>query len=359
MKFIYKIHSGYDGFQPKRISERLVDGKFLRLGWKRYLDEVDKGDEVWVYFHGPHNFQDGVYAKGRVASKDVDKEELLLRVYKYRFSSPITDQITSTRIASIVATRYRQVFLLPADWETVSDCNAFFSARSCGQRRCEWCPVWKSLPLIRQPEIAWPPRLPSRLESFVSSYWVIPPRCFLSVSSIKVPFHQTTELLKSFKIGNKHLGYPFALAIFEALNRFDPTLVFDAIVPIPLSPDKAKSGEIHRTGLLAHELSLLMEIPVREALFLNGPVSKRRMLSAGYTYAQFQRAYSDLLGVTDSVQDLTRVLLLDDVSTTGGTLAMACEAIWNVNPQVEIVAVTAAQMILKAVVRHVDHLLTR
>ena len=350
MKFIYKIHSGYDGFQPKHISERLLNGKLLRLGWTRYLDEVEKGNEVWVYFHGPHRFTNGVYVKGRVASKDADSEEVLLRIYKYGLSNPITDQSTSTRVASIVATRYRQVFLLPDNWETVSGCNAFSSASSCGEHQCEWCSVWKSLPVIRQSEVAWPPKLPPRLESFIPGYWVIPPRCFLPASSIKAPFHRTTELLKSFKMGNQHLGYPFALAIFEALNRFDPTLEFDAIVHIPLSPDKAERGEIHRTRLLARELSQLMGVPAREELFLSGPISKRRMLSAGYTYAQFQRAYSGLLGVTDSVQNLSRILLVDDVSTYGGTLAMACEAIWNLNPKLDIVAATAAQMILKDVV---------
>jgi len=93
-----------------------------------------------------------------------------------------------------------------------------------------------------------------------------------------------------------------------------------------------------------------MGVPAREALFLSGHISKRRMLSAGHTYAQFQQAYSELLGVTDSVQNLSRILLVDDVSTYGGTLAMACEAIWNVNQKLEVVAATAAQMILKAVV---------
>lgn len=354
MKFIYKIHSGYDGFQPKRISERLLDAKSLKLGWRLYLDEVEKGDEVWVYFHGPHKFINGIYAQGRIVAVNPNSEEILLRLYKYEMTNPVTDQATSARIASIVATRYRQVFLLPVDWDTVAGCNVFSSAESCRGRRCEWCPVWKSLPVIGQAELAWPPRLPSGLKGFVPGYWAIPPRCFLPGSAIRLPIHQSTELLKAFKIGNQHLGYPFARAMFEALNRFDPTLEFDGIIPIPLSPDKAKRGEIHRTRVLAVELSRLMSVPVREALYLSGSISKRKMLSAGSSYAQFERAYERFLSVTDLVQGMSRILLVDDVSTHGGTLAIACKIIWRVNPNVEIVTTTAAQMVLKSVIRNIS-----
>src|ERR1700729_2536258 len=50
VKFLYKIYSGYDGFQPARIDGRMIDGKTLRLGWDKYLDVVEPGAEVWVYF---------------------------------------------------------------------------------------------------------------------------------------------------------------------------------------------------------------------------------------------------------------------------------------------------------------------
>ena len=83
MTFLYKIHSGYDGFQPRRIPERLVQGKLLRLGWDRYIDVVEVGNEVWVYFHGPHSFTNGVYVKGYVHSIAADRRSLLLRVRTY------------------------------------------------------------------------------------------------------------------------------------------------------------------------------------------------------------------------------------------------------------------------------------
>jgi hypothetical protein len=53
LKFLYKIYSGYDGFTPARIPERLLPRSILRLSWARYMDSVEVGDEVWIYFHPP------------------------------------------------------------------------------------------------------------------------------------------------------------------------------------------------------------------------------------------------------------------------------------------------------------------
>lgn len=65
MKFVYKINSSFDGFRPSCIPARL-EGKSLELGWKTYVDVVELGDEVWVYFLGPHKFVNGIYARGIV-----------------------------------------------------------------------------------------------------------------------------------------------------------------------------------------------------------------------------------------------------------------------------------------------------
>jgi len=42
MKFLYKIYSGYDGFRPAVMPDRIHNHR-LRLGWKHYIDVVEKG----------------------------------------------------------------------------------------------------------------------------------------------------------------------------------------------------------------------------------------------------------------------------------------------------------------------------
>lgn len=350
MNFIYKIYSGYDGFQPKRIPNRLIDERYLLLGWKRYLDEIEVTDEVWIYFHGPHRFEPGVYIKGRVAAIDINADkEVRLRVYNYDTSSPLTDDKSSTRIATIVSARGRQVFLLPEDWETVSDCAIFSSADSCSRRQCEWCSTWQSFQRIRKPELRLPERMGTQVNAFIPAYWVIPPRCYLNSTAIRSSIHQVTQILKAFKTGNAKLAYPLARAMFEAIHEWGIVPDFDCIVPIPLSPEKAVKGEIHRTRLLALELSQLFGIPMRQFLKLSKAISKRRMLSDGYTYAQFEQAYSELLEMED-IDSIRHILLVDDVCTYGGTLKVASHVLRTKKSNLKISATTAVQMIVKSVV---------
>lgn len=348
MSFIYKIYSGYDGFQPRRIPERLTDRNRLLLGWKRYLDEVQIGDEVWVYFHGPHGFKPGVYAKGRVEVIDPSADrEVCLLVHDYDTALPLTDHRTSAYVATIVGTRGRQVFLFPSDWQTVSDCTVFSSADSCAQRRCDWCPTWKSFGRIREGTFRTPRRFEGEASTFVPAYWIIPPRCYLSSSVIQPSIRQVTHVLRSFKTGNYKLAYPLARAMFEAVREMGPVRDFDCVVPIPLSPDKAARGEIHRTRLLAQELSGLLGVPVRQLLRLSRGVSKRRMLSEGYTYAQFEEAFCRSLEAR-GVSSADHILLADDICTYGGTLRIAVRALKALNQDLQITAVVAAQMIVKS-----------
>ena len=55
--------------------------------------------------------------------------------------------------------------------------------------------------------------------------------------------------------------------------------------------------------------------------------------------------------VDAAARGLSRILLLDDVSTEGSTLRCAVQAFREVNADCSIVAATAGQMILKSVVR--------
>ena len=310
---------------------------------------MGKGDEVWIYFVGPHQFPPGVYAKCRVLLVDYDRQEVLARVHSYSDSTPLTDAPTNARIGKIVATRYRQVFVLPDDWETVPDCNLFSTASSCSKRRCDWCPEWRGLQRIDPNDMTKPARLPDGVEGFAAAYWAIPSRCYLSGISMAV--HRTTQLLSAYKTGNGNLAFPIALGMMEVLHDMDLVLDYDCIVPIPLSPDKIANGEINRTLLISRELSRLLNVPSREYLQLSSPISKRRMLSAGYTYTEFERAYADRLVVADEVTGVERLLLVDDVSTHGGTLKIASQALWHVNSDLKIVAAAGMQMVLKAVVR--------
>jgi predicted amidophosphoribosyltransferase len=362
VKFLYKINSGYDGFRPARIPARLDANGRLALGWSRYIDAVEDGSEVWVYFKGPahHRFEHGVYVKGEVDFVDVAANRVLLGNLEYSIDAPLTDAGTSAQVATAVGTWYRQVFIFPEELEPVAVCTVGDEgAPSCAERRCRQCATWRGLPIIQADDVFWPERLDEDVEDFIPGYWVLPPRNFLYYTgrTVRRPVRQTSELFYRFKTGEQTLAFPLALAIAAALREQDAG-EFDCIIPIPLSPEKEQAGEIHRTRLLSVELGQLLEVPVRELLTLDRPISKRALMrDAGLNEDEFEAAYRDALDVDDEQDAPQRALLVDDVCTKGSTLTAAYQVLQDAFPGVQVVAVTAGQMTVRAVVRDADSLL--
>ena len=344
MRFVYKIYSGFDGFRPAVIPERMEGGRRLRLGWRHYIDVVEKGWECWVYFHGPHKFEPGVYAQGIVDGIDHEALEVSLRVRDYATTSPITDREVTEQVATLVARRFRQVFVWPDEWTETPQC----SLAACTERRCGDCKTWAEFPLIEVGDVLPPSRLRRSVgyEDVVPAYWAVPRRCY--EYRIAAAVREITRRFTDFKMGEMGYAYPFACAMFEQLRRREQ-LDFDFVVPIPLSPDKARTREKHRTRFLARELGQLMGLPVREILRLTKPVSKRRMMALGYTAAQFEARYLASLEVEVPVA-ARRILLVDDVMTRGSTVAQALRIIARQRPDLRVVVVTAAQMIVKEAV---------
>jgi predicted amidophosphoribosyltransferase len=231
----------------------------------------------------------------------------------------------------------------PVNWSTAKD------ATHGPQHRCRSCPAWQNLAKIGNSHCAWPARLSRRFERFSPGLWVIPPRCYWRQAEISEPIHRGSQLFYRFKTGQSSLAFPLALAMYEALKQ-QQSLGFDCVVPIPLSPDKQERGHFNRTRILANELAALLGVRVADLLSLSAPISKRQFLSAGWTQAEFEYHYHQLLRVDARVTKYARILLLDDVCTQGSTLNCALRRIREAHPHAQLTATTAGQMLLKSVV---------
>jgi len=172
-----------------------------------------------------------------------------------------------------------------------------------------------------------------------------------SGGKIKESIRRTSELFYRFKFGESQLAYPLALGIANSLD-LRGLHDFECIVPIPLSPNKQKAGEINRTARLSKELSSLLDVPVSKLLSLKWSISKHTLRTHQHLSAvQFELKYLQALNVRPVAKRYRRILLLDDVATEGSTLRCAVERIASVNPDCEIVAASAGHMVLRNTVR--------
>jgi hypothetical protein len=355
VRWLYKIWGGYDGFRPSQIEHRMLPGGALELGWAKYADAVVPGEEVWVWFYEGTRFTPGVYAKGVVKSIDPLAEQVVIDTQHWATTQPLTSPGENALLANIVAPRYRQVFVLPDTFRQFDACTATLpSAPSCAAHQCDYCSFWRRLPQISRRHVSTPDLLVGRISAFAPAYWVVAPRSFAWNASTRLlpGVRRTTEMFYRFKTGEASLAYPLAKGMAASLVR-NNAADGDAIVPIPLSPDKVKAKEINRTRLLSDALSGLTQVPVVDALKLTTPIGKRVAINAGLSDAAFRTRYVEYLDVDASqLSEADRIILVDDVCTRGNTLFAVIRALRKQGIKAEISVSVAGQMTIRAAVRN-------
>jgi ComF family protein len=148
-------------------------------------------------------------------------------------------------------------------------------------------------------------------------------------------------MVHDFKYGRqRHLRYPLAGWLGETLC--DPRLrdrTFDVIVPVPLHPARERERGFNQAALLAELLSDAIAVPSR-------PVLERTRYTTTQTAYDRAERMENLHGAfrlrkKQDVRDL-RVLLIDDVLTTGSTLS-ECARVLKGAGAASVHAATAAR----------------
>ena len=126
---------------------------------------------------------------------------------------------------------------------------------------------------------------------------------------------ETRQLIHQLKFNAcEEAAALLAQAMADALTRRD----FDCIVPVPLHPARLRQRGFNQSLILAHELSARTGISVEESL-------RRDRYHAPQSRLPMKRRAANVRGAFSCVGDTSgkRILLLDDVRTTGST-ACAC-----------------------------------
>ena len=141
--------------------------------------------------------------------------------------------------------------------------------------------------------------------------------------------YRETRRFYAFKAGDLSHTPVYALRIARAL-RTGGAVDFDAVVPVPLSPDRAAAGASHRTLALARALSRALGAPALELLRLAAPITKHGDLPSDPTprdIAAWEFRYAAALRAAPAAARLRRILVVDDAVCRGATLARCLDAL--------------------------------
>lgn len=138
------------------------------------------------------------------------------------------------------------------------------------------------------------------------------------------------------------LGAWFAARLAEVVEREGQLLDADVVVPVPLHRIREKERGYNQAELLAKPLAKRLKWPCQPVLLMRTrPRPEKRLLSLDERWASVRGAFATCPGAR---VDNRRVLLVDDVLTTGATLD-ACSRVLRDAGASSVVGLTVARAI--------------
>ncbi len=140
-----------------------------------------------------------------------------------------------------------------------------------------------------------------------------------------------------FKYANRReYAKAYAEQINEYLGEFLRKINADAIVPIPLHPRKENKRGYNQARLLTREISRVSGIPeIKNLLIRKRYTAPMKLLS----FDERQKNLKNAFIVRKNSVKLKRILLVDDIYTTGATMDEAARALHEAGiPEVYFVA---------------------
>ena len=121
------------------------------------------------------------------------------------------------------------------------------------------------------------------------------------------------------------LGAWFAERLAEVVNSEADRLAADVVVPVPLQRERERERGYNQAALLSKPLAKRLRLPHKAGLLVRTrPRPDKQVLSVEERWESVRGAFATR---PDSRVDNLRVLLVDDVLTTGATLDACARAL--------------------------------
>ena len=187
-----------------------------------------------------------------------------------------------------------------------------------GSLLCEECEP--SLPKLEQPYCsvcAWPDRtgVCSRCSS-----------SRLAVDGISAPYlfeGPVREMVHGFKYRGVRAAAPTVGGLLVRHMRVS-SISADVVVPVPLHPSSERERGYNQSDLMARIVAADADLPFGRRL-----LRRRRKTAPQISMDRYEQRRRNIEGAFECVQDLDsrRILLIDDVVTTGSTMSACAEAL--------------------------------
>ncbi len=138
------------------------------------------------------------------------------------------------------------------------------------------------------------------------------------------------------------LGEWFAGRLAEVVKREGEALAADMVVPVPLHRDRERERGYNQADLIARPLAKRLKLPHKAVLLVRTrPRPDKQVLSMEERWESVRGAFATRPG---SQVDKQRVLLVDDVLTTGATLDACARALREAGAK-SVIGLTVARAV--------------
>jgi ComF family protein len=143
------------------------------------------------------------------------------------------------------------------------------------------------------------------------------------------------------------LGAWFADRLWETVKRDGKAFAADIVVPVPLHRQRERERGYNQADLVARPLARRLGLPYRAVLLVRTrPRPDKQVLSLSERWESVRGAFATRPG---SQVDNLRVLLVDDVMTTGATLDACARALRKAGAK-SVIGLTVARAVRHAVI---------